>query len=105
MALPPASGRLPLWRLAGRTREAGRMTNVAISLCISESLCLSVGPLDFHLYGCFIAAGGERESLMRIEWDERKARRVQLQKFAAALGITCMIAAVPILVVGMRIGL
>lgn len=42
---------------------------------------------------------------MRIEWDERKARRAQLQKFAAALAMTCMIAALPILVVGMRIGL
>ncbi|MGV1848581.1 MULTISPECIES: hypothetical protein [Rhizobium] len=42
---------------------------------------------------------------MSIEWDERKARRAQLHKFAAALAITCMIAALPILVVGMRIGL
>ena len=42
---------------------------------------------------------------MSIEWDERKARRAQLQKFALALAITCMIAALPILAVSIRIGL
>ncbi len=42
---------------------------------------------------------------MSIEWDERRARRAQLNKFAVALAITCVIAALPIIVVGMRIGL
>lgn len=44
-------------------------------------------------------------AFMSIEWDERKARRAQLQKFALALAITCMIAALPILAVSIRIGL
>lgn len=42
---------------------------------------------------------------MRVEWDDRKAKRAQLQKFVAALLITCIIATLPILVVGMHIGL
>lgn len=42
---------------------------------------------------------------MRIEWDERKARRNQLLRFVVAIAITCVIAAVPILAVGLHIGL
>jgi hypothetical protein len=42
---------------------------------------------------------------MYIEWDERRAKRTQYLKFAAALLVTAAIAAIPIVAVGFDIGL